>query len=86
MALCYKKLWHQLIDHDMTRSDLREAIGVSPTTLAKMSKGEAVATPIFEKICSTLNYDIGDIVSYAPEPSASLKGHKRVKEDASRST
>lgn len=21
MALCYKKLWHQLIDHDMTRSD-----------------------------------------------------------------
>ena len=27
MALCYKKLWHQLIDHDMTRSDLREAIG-----------------------------------------------------------
>ena len=52
MALCYKKLWHQLIDHDMTRSDLREAIGLSSTTLAKMSKGEAVETPILEKICS----------------------------------
>ena len=73
MALCYKKLWHQLIDHDMTRSDLREAIGLSPTTLAKMSKGEAVATPILEKICSTLNCDIGDIVSYVPEPPTSPK-------------
>lgn len=67
MALCYKKLWHQLIDHDMTRSDLREAIGLSPTTLAKMSKGETVATPILEKICRTLNCDIGDIVSYVSE-------------------
>ena len=74
MALCYKKLWHQLIDHDMTRSDLREAIGLSPTTLAKMSKGEDVATPILEKICSTLNCDIGDIVSYVPEPPTSPKG------------
>lgn len=83
MALCYKKLWHQLIDHDMTRSDLREAIGLSPTTLAKMSKGEAVAMPILEKICSTLNCDIGDIVSYVPEPSVSPKGHKRGKVDAS---
>lgn len=83
MALCYKKLWHQLIDHDMTRSDLREAIGLSPTTLAKMSKGETVATPILEKICCTLKCDIGDIVSYVPEPPTSPKGHKRGKEDAS---
>ena len=83
MALCYKKLWKLLIDRDMTRADLREATGVSPATFAKMSKGEAVATPILEKICSTLNCDIGDIVSYVPEPSASPKGHKRGKEDAS---
>ena len=39
-----------------------------------MSKGEAVATPILEKICSTLNCDIGDIVSYVPEPPTSPKG------------
>ena len=74
MAMCYKKLWKLLIDRDMTRSDLREKTGLSPATLAKMSKGEAVATPILEKICSTLNCDIGDIVSYVPEPPTSPKG------------
>ena len=77
MALCYKKLWHQLIDHDMTRTDLREAIGLSPTTLAKMSKGEAVATTILEKICGTLHCNIGDIVDYVPDEPADTQEQKK---------
>lgn len=68
MALCYKKLWHQLIDREMTRSDLREVVGLSPTTLAKMSRGEPVSTIVLEKICIALHCDIGDIVSFAPDP------------------
>lgn len=43
MAMCYKKLWKLLIDRDMTRADLRDKTGLSPATLAKMSKGEASA-------------------------------------------
>jgi len=42
MAMCYKKLWKLLIDRDMTRVDLRDKTGLSPATLAKMSKGEAI--------------------------------------------
>ena len=42
MAMCYKKLWKLLIDRDMTRADLRDKTGLSPATLAKMSKGERV--------------------------------------------
>ena len=55
MAFCYKKLWHQLIDHDMSRTDLRDATGMAPATLAKLSKGEAVGTPTLEKICRVLH-------------------------------
>jgi len=67
MALSYKKLWKQLIDHDMNRADLREATGLSPATLAKMSKGNPVGMPILERICRTLQCNIGDIVDYVPE-------------------
>ena len=67
MALSYKKLWKLLIDRDMTRSDLRDAIGFSTATMAKMSKGEAVGTPILERICDMMNCNIGDIVDYVPE-------------------
>ena len=64
MALCYTKLWKLLIDHDMNRAALREAIGASPTTLAKMSKGEAVGASVLEKICEVLHCNVGDIVDY----------------------
>lgn len=67
MAFCYKKLWHQLIDHDMSRTDLRDATGIAPATLAKLSKGEAVGTPTLEKICRVLQCNIGDIMDYVPE-------------------
>ena len=66
MALCYKKLWKLLIDHDMNRAALREAIGASPTTLAKMTKGEAVGASVLEKICEVLHCNIGDVVDYIP--------------------
>ncbi len=74
MALCYKKLWKLLIDHDMTRADLREATGIAPATISKMSRGESVGANVLERICESLQCDIGDIVSYVPEPSASPKG------------
>lgn len=70
MALSYKKLWKQLIDHDMNRADLREATGLSPATLAKMSKGDPVGTTILERICRTLQCNIGDIVDYVPDDAA----------------
>jgi len=70
MALCYKKLWKQLIDHDMTRMDLRDAVGLSSTTLAKMSKGETVSTNVLERICGNLKCNIGDIVDYVPDENA----------------
>lgn len=69
MALSYKKLWKQLIDHDMNRADLREATGLSPATLAKMSKGDPVGMPILERICRTLQCNIGDLVDYIPDES-----------------
>ena len=59
MAFCYKKFWKLLIDRDMTRADLRTATGLSPTTLAKMSKGEAIGVNVLTRICEALNYNVG---------------------------
>lgn len=74
MALCYKKLWKLLIDRDMTRADLREATGVAPATLAKMSKGEPVGAGILERICESMQCNIGDIVDYVPNANHAPTG------------
>lgn len=67
MSMCYKKLWKLLIDRDMTRADLRKETGISPATIAKMSKGEPVGTSILERICESMQCNIGDIADYVPD-------------------
>ena len=44
--------------------DLVERVGISSSTLAKMSKGEIVSLTVLEKICDELNCDFGDLISY----------------------
>ena len=41
--ISYKPLFRLLLEKDMTKTQLREAVGFSPATLAKMSKGEYVS-------------------------------------------
>lgn len=64
MALNYNKLWKQLIDKKMNKTDLRNITGMSQSTLAKLVKGENVNTKILERICKTLNCKIEDIVEF----------------------
>lgn len=63
MAVSYNGLWKILIDKGMNKGDLQEAIGISSSTIAKMTKGETVSMSILEKICLELDCDFGDIVS-----------------------
>ena len=77
MAMCYKKLWKLLIDRDMTRADLRDKTGLSPATLAKMTKGEAIGANVLERICETMQCDVGDIMSYVPDEPADTQEQKK---------
>lgn len=67
MPFTYNPLWKLLIDRGMTREDLRIAIGASPSTMAKMSKGEYMAMSILEKICDYLHVGLNDVVEYIPK-------------------
>ena len=65
MSVSYNGLWKLLIDKNLKKGDLQEIIGISSSTLAKMSKGECVSMTILEKICEELDCDFGDIINYA---------------------
>jgi len=62
MAVSYKKLWKLLIDKDMKKKDLREAAGISTSSMAKLGKNENVTTDVLVKICKALKCDISDIM------------------------
>jgi DNA-binding Xre family transcriptional regulator len=62
MNISYNKLWKLLIDKHMTKTELKLKIGISSTTLAKLSKNESVSMESIIKICNELNCDISDIM------------------------
>ena len=70
MPVSYDKLWKLLIDRKMTRTDLKDAAGISFNVLAKMGRNEFVSMETLHKICLTLTCDIGEIMKFIDNDTA----------------
>ena len=62
----YKPLLKLLIDKGMTKTQLREQLGISMATLAKISKNEYVSMKVLDDICNLLNCKIEDVIEHQP--------------------
>lgn len=60
--ISYKPLFRLLLERDMTKTQLREVVGFSSATLAKMSKGEYISLETVENICKYLDCKIEDVI------------------------
>lgn len=60
----YKPMEITLIKKDKTKTDLRNDLGISPSTLAKMSNGEFVALKVIAQICEYLDCRIEEVVEF----------------------
>lgn len=58
----YDKLWFRMTEKGMLKKDLREAAGISRTSMAKLAKNENVTTKVLKKICTALDCNISDIL------------------------
>ena len=64
MAISYNKLWKLLVDKKMSKADLRKAAGIAPNTMTRLRRDEEVTLAVLNKICSTLDVNIGDIMEF----------------------
>ena len=67
MAFSYNKLWKLLVDKKMSKADLRKAAGIAPNTMTRLRRDEEVTLTVLNKICKTLDVDIGDIMEFLPD-------------------
>lgn len=65
MKINYNGLWKILIDKNMNKKDLTERVGLAPTTVSKMGKGEFVSMEVLYRMAKELDVDFGDMVSIA---------------------
>ena len=63
MKINYNGLWKVLIDKNMNKKDLMEKVGLSPATVAKMTKGKFVSVQVLYRICKNLDVDFKDIIA-----------------------
>jgi len=68
MDVCYNKLFKLLIDKSMKKTDLKNMVGLSQGTLAKLSKNELVSMDVIVRICRALNCTVDEILDIVPEP------------------
>lgn len=67
MAISYNKLWKQLIDKNMTKTELRLKTDIGTSTLAKLGKNEQVSLDVLLRICKVLDCDISEIMELIKE-------------------
>ena len=75
MAVTYKKLFHMLIDRNMTTAELQKEAGYSANISTRMRRDEYVSLESMEKICRVLGCKVDDIVEFvddSPENGTSL--------------
>ena len=77
MSRSYNKLWHILIDRNMTKTQLREAANITTNAMANLGKNESVPVETLEKICVVLGCTIDDIMDFEPDPDVSQLREKK---------
>lgn len=64
MGVSYNKLLKILEQRNMTKTQLREELGISTSTLAKLSSNRPVTLDIIERICVYFNVGIEDVLEF----------------------
>ena len=67
MAVNYNKLWKMMIDKKMSITELTHLAGISTNAMAKLGKNEDVRVNILEKLCTSLDCKLDDIVEFVPD-------------------
>ena len=76
MAVSYKKLFHLLIERDMTNAQLLQQAGFSANILTRMKRGSYISLESIESICRVMNCGVDDICEFEPDKGDNEKCQK----------
>lgn len=71
MAVSYKRLFHLLIERDMTAAQLQQQAGFSANITTRMKRNGYLSLDTIESICRVLNCGVDDILEFVPQPQES---------------
>lgn len=67
MAVNYRRLFHLLIERDMTTTQLQQKAGFSSNIVPRMKRNGYVSLDTIERICRALDCGVDDILEFVPD-------------------
>ena len=69
MAVTYKKLFHLMIDKNISNAELMEKAGFSANIITRLKRNDYLSLDTIEKICLALNCGVDDILEFTQIPN-----------------
>ena len=66
MAVSYKKLFHMLVDKEISAAELQKEAGYSANISTRLRRNEYVSLESMEKLCRVLGCKVDDVVEFLP--------------------
>ena len=70
MGVSYNKLWKMLIDKNLSKTELTHLARVSTNVMAKLGRNEDVRVKTLEKLCTSLDCGLDDIMEFVPDETS----------------
>lgn len=67
MAVSYKKLFHLMIEKNISNTSLEKQAGFSANIITRMKRGQYISLQSVESICRALNCRVEDILEFTEE-------------------
>ncbi len=67
MAVSYKRLFHLMIERDLTNAQLMAEAKFSANIITRLKRNSYVSLETIESICRVLNCGVDDILEFLPD-------------------
>ena len=67
MAVSYKRLFHLMIEREMTNAQLQQKAGFSANIITRLKRNDTRSMDSLEFICRAMNGGVDDVLEFVPE-------------------
>lgn len=67
MAVSYKKLFHMMIEKEMTNAELQQKAGFSANIITRLKRNGYISLESIESICRVMGCGVDDILEFVPD-------------------
>lgn len=67
MAVSYKKLFHMMIEKNMSNAELQKRAGFSANIITRLKRNRYISLDSVESICKVMDCGVDDILEFTDE-------------------